>query len=220
MKLSALIFLVIFSFSCAPTRIVKPLEKDEKLIGFNFGGPLIEFGGATIPIPFTSFYGAYGISEDLSVFGGLHTTSLAYGVFQTDIGVTKGLLKPSGWKPGVSLSPAMQLFVDRWEWNTKIYPELGVNAYWEYGEKTNKFFYMGIVSWFELQSRRAHEQNQTQRIIPNFQFGHTIERTRMNYTLEAKYFAPFTSNRDIVVEYKSFGSKGAVGLMFSIARKF
>lgn len=220
MKQFAFLLLIVFLFSCAPTRIVKPLDKDQKLVGFNFGGPLIEFGGATIPIPFTSFYGAYGLTDDLSVFGGVHITSLAYGVFQTDIGVTKGLLKPEGWKPGLSVSPAAQLFVDRWEWNAKIYPELGINAYWEYGEKTNKFFYLGVVSWFELQSNRAHEQPQPQRIIPNLQLGHTFERPRMNYTLEAKYFSPFTSNRDIVVNYKSFGNTGAVGIMFSVARKF
>lgn len=207
-------------FACAPSRVVRPLEKGDKVIGFNFGGPLIDFAGLTIPIPFTSFYGAYGLQEDLSLFGGVHATSMAYGVFQVDLGVTKGITESAGWKPGFSVSPAVHLFADRWEWNAKMYPELGLNAYWEYGEKTSKLFYLGMINWFELERSRAYGQEQRQWLIPNFQAGHTFQRPRMNYTVEVKYFNPFASNRDIVVNYRSFGETGAVGIMFSVARKF
>jgi hypothetical protein len=58
--------LLLFIFgaqSCAPSRIVKPLEKGEQSLTANLGGPLIKFGSAPIPIPLTSVMYARGISN-------------------------------------------------------------------------------------------------------------------------------------------------------------
>ena len=39
-------------YSCAPSRIIKPLNKGEKAVSINAGGPLIGFAGTKIPVPF------------------------------------------------------------------------------------------------------------------------------------------------------------------------
>jgi hypothetical protein len=205
--------------SCAPTRVVKPLQKGQTNVSASLGGPLIAFKGTTIPIPLSSISAAYGIKEDLTGFAGLHTTALAFGVIQTDLGVTKNILNQKGWVPGISVSPSATLMFDTWEHHFKLYPDIDINAYWNYRQKQN-YVYAGMFNWFELASTRAFNEPQPNHWIPGFYIGHTWSRKIMEYTLEAKYLEPFTSNKNLVVEYKSFGNAGAVGLYFGITRKF
>ena len=69
---STLIILTLSVFySCAPSRFVQPLEKDEKAITASLGGPLTQIPGvATIPIPHTNITYGQGITDKITVFGG------------------------------------------------------------------------------------------------------------------------------------------------------
>ena len=61
-----LFFFIGFAFmisNCAPTRFVTPLKKGEWAGGINIGGPLINFAGATIPVPFSSLYAGFGHTD-------------------------------------------------------------------------------------------------------------------------------------------------------------
>ncbi len=53
--IAIVVFIGIIFQNCAPTRFVKPLDKNQNAISANLGGPLIHFGKAVTPIPFTSF---------------------------------------------------------------------------------------------------------------------------------------------------------------------
>ena len=172
-----------------------------------------------IPMPLTSVSAAYGLKDGLTAFAGIHTTSLAFGLFQTDIGLTQKLLEPKGYRPGLSVSPIANLMLDKWEYNFKLYPEADINAYWNYG-KHNSYCYTGMFSWFELASKKAFDQDQPHHWLPGFSLGNTFCRSKWNFTIEAKYIAPFYSNRDLVVTYGSFGHSGAVGIYFGATRKF
>ncbi|HBF89097.1 MAG TPA: hypothetical protein DDX39_10685 [Bacteroidales bacterium] len=205
--------------ACAPSRIVKPLAKGEKDVSFSLGGPLIGFAGTTIPIPFTSLCGAYGVKENLTVFGSLHVTSLAYGVFQTDLGIVREMIAQKGFIPGISIAPTANLMFDKWESTFSFYPAIDYNFYWNYKQSQN-YFYVGGTNWFELRSTRAHEETQQQHWIPAFQIGHTFKRPKMSYTIEAKYINPFVSNNNIIVDYRSFGDKGTIGIYIGISKRF
>ena len=113
--------LLALSFGCSPTRIVKPLSKGEQLVGANLGGPLIKFGGAPIPIPYTSAFYAKGINNKTTAFGSVHLTALAFGVFQTDFGICREVYYNEKWQLGASVNPAMHIAIDRWEWKTKLW---------------------------------------------------------------------------------------------------
>ena len=214
-----LLLLVIFVTGCAPTRFVKPLDKEQKVINASFGGPLIGFAGMTIPVPLTSLTGGYGLKEDLTIFGSLHTTALLFGVIQTEFGVVKSFLTPDKFKPGLTVTPVINLAIDKWKGNFKLWPQLDINAYWNYKDKDN-YFYLGSSNWFELAGKKAHEEKQTTLWIGNFHAGHTFVRGKMDYNLEFKYLAPFFSNQDVVVDYKSFGNNGAIGVYMSVTKKF
>ena len=72
---------------CNATRVVKPLDKGEKQLAAGFGGPGIIYTGAPIPVPLTSVSYAHGLDTGLTLSAGLHTTSAAFGVIQSDIAV-------------------------------------------------------------------------------------------------------------------------------------
>ncbi|MCB9234376.1 MAG: hypothetical protein H6581_22170 [Bacteroidia bacterium] len=211
---------VIYLSSCAPARFVRPLEKGQSAVSGTFGGPLIGFGGLTIPIPFTTVGYGYGLKENLTLQGHLHTTSLLFGVVQMDAGATYGALKPSGWKPGLSVTPAFNFAASTWDGKAKIWPILDLNAYWEYGKEKNHYAYLGLSNWFELAGTKAHGEKVSQHWLPNIQAGNVFSRSKWDYILEIKYLAPGVQSQNLVVEYKSFGQTGAVGINIGFVRKF
>lgn len=205
-------------FACNSTRVVRPLQAKEWNVGGSLGGPIINFAGAKIPVPFTSLYGAYGINNSLTGFAGLHTTSAMFGNAQVDFGVTKGLLTPSKWRPGVSISPIGNfLLTTQGGVAARFYPQIDLNAYWEYGQKKH-YAYIGMNNWFNLSSKKAFDVKNDHYFIPNFTIGNRFNRPKMSYSIEVKLLAPFSRNDYTVVEYNGIGNKGAIGVYFGISR--
>jgi hypothetical protein len=214
-----LLLLIILLSGCAPTRVVRTLPKGQAAVSAGIGGPLISYKSTMIPMPLTSVSGAYGITEGLSGFAGIHTTSLAFGLFQADLGVTQKLLESKGYRPGLTISPVANLMLDKWQYHFKFYPEADINVYWEYG-KRRSYCYLGMFNWFELAAKRAFGQDQPYHWLQGFSIGNTFCGSKWSFTVEGKYIAPFYSNRDLVVTYGSLGSTGAIGIYFGTTRKF
>jgi hypothetical protein len=213
---------IITTSACTSQKIVKPLEKGQQQVSANLGGPLIGFGGLTIPVPLTSVNYARGITDSLTIHGSLQTTSLIYKTIQLDAGATYGILQPKGWKPGLSVSGSLNVLTDMREGNARLYPQLDANLYWEYG--SDNFMYLGSTNWIELVGTKAHEQTQEKRILSGIQFGNTWVTPKWSFTAESKWLAPTRSSLYSVVDYKSYSlagePRGAVGIYFGIARRF
>ncbi len=214
-----IIAVVLLIQSCAPTRLVRPIEEKKWAAMANTGGPLVGYGSATIPVPLSAVGAAYGVNKKTTAFANVHTTSLLFGVIQTDLGVLRQLKSQNKWSPEICITPAANLMLDIWETNFRFYPSLDINLSWNYKQKPN-YIYTGMSNWFELNGQRTLDQKQKTRWLPAFHLGHTFCRTKWNYSLESKFIAPFSSNEKLVVDYKSFGSSGAIGIYFSVIRKF
>ncbi|MEY2923730.1 MAG: hypothetical protein RLZZ337_270 [Bacteroidota bacterium] len=219
------IYLSIITFlaaSCTSQKIVRPLQEGEQQVSANLGGPLIGFAGAVIPVPLTSINCAKGISDSLTLHGGIQTTSLLYKTLQLDAGATYGFIKPDGWKPGLSASGSLNFLTDFREGNPKIYPQIDVNAYWDYA--SNNFMYLGITNWIEFQQTMTDGQEQRKQLLSGIQFGNTFSTEKWNYTIESKWLAPTRNSTNLVVDYRSYKlggeSRGAVGIYVGFARKF
>lgn len=208
--------------ACTSQRVVKPLNQGSSQIQANLGGPLIGFAGTTIPIPLTSVGYAYGLRDSLTLHGGVQLTNLAYQNLHLDAGATYGFLRPKGWLPGFSGSLSLNYLTDFREANSRLYPQIDANMYWDYG--TSHFMYFGITNWIEVSSSRAHNEPIEQRLLSGFQFGNTFTTNKWNYTIESKWLAPTRNSNDLVVDYKTYSlggeRKGAVGLYFGISRNF
>ena len=216
-----LILFYVFFQSCVPTKMIKPLQKGEKSIGANFGGPLINFEGAPIPVPFTSITGAIGIKKDLTAIGSIHTTSALFGVAQIDLGVLKQLYISNDSTFGITASPQINLALDKWEGNFRTWQVLDINAYWHYKNGNSNFAYTGVTNWFELSAKRAHNEPQPNLWLPAFNLGHQFTKPNMDYFIETKWMAPFNNNDEMVVDYVQLtGNKGAFGIYFGLRKKF
>ena len=213
-------FALLFLFSsCTPSRLVRPLDKGQKVVSASLGGPLIGFSGTVIPVPLTSVMYAQGITNKTSVFGSVHPTSLLFGVFQTDIGICQGLYYNDSLRIGFSVNPALNLAFDKWEKQFKCWPQLDVNMYWNI--KPNKsFLYAGVENWFELAKYKAYGETQQKHWLINPQIGYSYVRKKWNYNLEIKYLVPNMANTPNVVDYKGIAGKGAIGVYINFTRKF
>lgn len=209
-------------FSCAPSRFVKPLQKGEKAITANLGGPLIGYSNTTIPIPYTAVTYGHGVTDNTTAFGSLHLTAIPYGNFETDFGVVHQLNKYDSlnkYVPGISITPVANFIYDKWQGNFKFWPQLDFNTYWDIN-KGKHFVYLGISNWFELANKKAHNQIQQNHWIYNPHAGISGQTGKWTNSLEVKLIAPNYSNKNVVVDYKTFGDKGAIGIYYTIMRKF
>lgn len=205
-------------YSCSPTRFVKPLDAKQKALNLSLGGPLLDYHSLPVPMPFlTATYG-YGIDSSLTGFGAVNITSALYGNVQLELGLTKRLLRQNKNLPAISINPVANI-IYRNKDAFRIFPQLDVNAYWDYNKGRN-FFYFGISNWFELKSEKAFNEKQQAHWLVTPLIGETFVRKKWNYTIEAKVIAPNISNKG-VVDYKTpLGDHGAIGIYFSLTRKF
>lgn len=169
-------------------------------------------------MPFlTATYG-YGFTNSLTGFGSLNVTSALYGNLQLEIGATKKLTNQHKLIPGLSVNPVVNI-IYRNKHAAKIYPQIDVNAWWDYNNGKN-FFYVGLNNWFEVSGKRAFGEKQENRWLLSPMIGQTFVRPKWNYTIEAKVIAPHISNAS-VVDYKTpFNNHGAFGIYFGVTRKF
>jgi hypothetical protein len=211
--------LFVFMVSCAPSRFVKPLEKGQQALNASLGGPLIGYGSAIIPVPMVTATYGYGLDSVLTGFGSLNLTSAFYGNFQIELGVTRQLIRQKGKWPALSVSPVAN-FIYRNKDAVKFYPQLDLNAFWEFNQKRN-FFYAGVSNWFELSNNKTLEQDQPHHWLFTPQIGQTFVRKNHDFNIEIKAVAINVTNHGSVADYKTpFGKQGAFGMYVSYTRKF
>lgn len=216
-----ILVLIIILSSCASSRFVEPLQKGEQAIGFDIGGPMIEFAGTTIPIPLTSVIYGKGIDSNITVFGSVHITSLLFSNLQSDFGATYRLYKSNiSYIPSLSASGNGNIVWDMDDSKVKFWPQLDVNAYWNFG-KNNHYLYAGVSNWWEVGNTRSQDRPQLDRWLVNPQIGFVYKSKKWFYSIETKFLAPSHNNVNAFVPYFSLlGEKGANGLYFGIGRKF
>ncbi|MFN6013680.1 MAG: hypothetical protein ACK47F_03215 [Flavobacteriales bacterium] len=214
--------------SCAPSRFIKPLNHKQHAISASLGGALMDVPGiTTIPMPNTSLGYGYGVMPEMTVYGNWYTTAAIFGDIQLDAGCSYRVWKNN--KMGVTVNPSVNFMVDVFEKNARLWPQLDANYYVDYwtrsdgnkttNQKTN-FLYAGFSNWFELQSSRAHQQEQPVRLLFNPQIGHTFQRGKWDFNLEVKFLTPYVSNKNIVIDYFSpFGNFGGMGTYFGLTYK-
>lgn len=204
---------------CAPSRVVRPLKKNEQTVSLAIGGPLIAYSNSTIPMPLATVSYARGLTSSTTAFGGLHLTSLAFGVLQLDAGACKQFYKNEKLGLGFTVNPAVNLAIDRWEKHFKLWPQLDFNFYKEI-KPGKSFFYAGASNWFELSRKRADNQLQQRHWLFNPHLGFNYTVRHWNLVLESKYLIPYAANLPNVVEYKGINGKGSVGIYLGITRRF
>lgn len=208
---------IVFLCSCASSRFVEPLEKDEVAVGINAGGPLIVFGGNSIPIPLSGIYAGYGYKENLTIYGGLHTTSLLYKTLQLEAGFRRNIVTGKGLSPSISTGVGLNAMMDFRKYNVRAYPEVNLNPYWNYGRwKT----YSGLQLWFDFHKLFQANYGYNGLFVPSFVVGQSVDLGKWDVSLEYKRIGFNIATENSVVNYITFGGIGAQGLYLSAHRSF
>jgi hypothetical protein len=129
MKKSIWVLLAAFIASCAPTKIVVPLEQGQVQVGATLGRPKINTGS----LPLLGVYAAKGVNANTTAYGSAQLSSALFGAIQLDGGVVKGIRPSQGFSPGFSYSYGGNLLVSSRDFATRIYPEAGANMFWKKG---------------------------------------------------------------------------------------
>ncbi len=205
--------------ACAPTRFVEPVPKEHINVTVALGGPLFDFANTTIPMPLSSVAAGYGLTDQTTLFAGLHTTALLFKDLQLDLGGLKEVLRQDHLAPGMSISPVANVFLAMRDGSFRVWPEVDVNAYWHYG-KSGNMIYLTSGNWFELSSTRADGEPQQDHWIANVGLGHRFEGANWEYTTELKYLALGIANTPNAVGYHGIGGNGTFGIYLAFTRKF
>jgi len=205
--------------ACAPTRFVKPLEKHQSAVGFNAGGPLIHFAGKVIPIPFSSFYYGYGLTEKGTLSVGWHATALAYENLQSDLAYTHSLSVQKSWIPAFSATAGIQTIMGLREKALRIYPSLDMNAYWEYG-RNRHMSYVNLNNWFDPHPGKIVEGTDYHFWRPSVGIGQFYRNGNWEFGLEYKFLGFTLDNTRTVVNFANDLPVGAQGVYLQVFKKF
>ncbi|MEI6019726.1 MAG: hypothetical protein WCR21_01220 [Bacteroidota bacterium] len=215
----AILLSAILLLHCAPARYVKPLKKNEQVACFTFGGPIIQFAGAAIPIPFTTIGYARGLNDKVTGYANLHSTSLLFSNLQIDLGTSIALFQKEN-KYGFSASPALQIATSLKAKNSfRIWPSTDLNFYYHPKEKAS-YWYTGLNAWFDLTSTKAHQEPQSTHIIPNMHGGYVVIKDKWQHQFQLSYFGLGMANLPNVVSYVGIAQKGSLGFHYALIRKF
>ena len=247
-RLFAFCLILLITSACAPSHLVKPLKRNEQAVSASFGGPMAQAPGLPpMPIPLTTATYGRGLTDATTVFGSWHPTSALFGVYQAEFGSIHRLWQDSTENFMVMANPVANFAFDKFEKNSKFWPQVDLNGTWTYGHTTKngkaiagatlddgspakavyehwhfyRYFYVGVSNWFELSSTGAHGREQPVQWVWSPQVGHTWQRPLWDIQVELKLLAPNRSNENIVVDYVSpTGNNGALGFYVSVTRKW
>lgn len=191
---------VFVAFSCAPTRVVAPLEEGHIQVGASLGQPRINDGS----LPMLGIYAAKGLTEDVSAYGGAQLSSMFLGAIQLDGGIVKGYVAPAGLRPGISAHYGSNLFVSARDGAFRIYPDVGANAYWQKGPH---IFNVSASTWVDPTWFLA-DFGQGQIIAPSFGAGYRLRYKWLELQAEYKLLNP---TRELEVPQASVPSTLGVG---------
>ena len=212
-----LLSLMAFAMSCSPTRFIEPLEKGEIAVGINAGGPIIGLAGSKIPIPLSSIYAGYGYKDNLTLYGGLHTTSLLFQTLQLDFGARREIFDGYGINPSISVAGALNGIVAFRDYTTRIYPQLDVNAYWKYGGWRT---YTGAQAWFDFYKGRTPTYGFSGFFVPALVIGQDYKWKKWQFGVEYKRLGFNVPTENSVVNYITFGGIGAQGIYLTCSKSF
>ncbi|HOM65761.1 MAG TPA: hypothetical protein PLI27_02620 [Ignavibacteriales bacterium] len=202
--------------SCSNSLLITPIEKDKHHIGINFGGPIVKVKKVNLPIPLSSVSHFYGIDTNLTLVNNLQIISAIFRTFHYESGLLFNIYDNYSSPIKISLMPYFSLMTNFNLPDTKIYPACNINFYHSFDKY---ILYTGTNFTFELSKTKAFNQKVENHILIAPYFGTIYQTNDFTYSLELKYLLPNISNKDIVVDYLSFGSKGAIGIYFSFGIK-
>jgi hypothetical protein len=137
--LGAVVFLAlsIVLSSCGVTQPVRVIEQGTTQAAVSLGGPLIPFGGMTVPTPYLNLGLIHGYKENLTLTGNVHATMALLKNAAFDVGAATRLARESNGWPELTAKGQLYIFSDleRLD-NVRAFPMVSINASYLLGHST------------------------------------------------------------------------------------
>ena len=144
--------------ACGTMNTARPLDKGQTAIGLSLGGPMVEFGGAFVPLPNAILEGKTGMKpingHNWDVNYGINLTALAFDQAGLHAGASYQLQNQNGNIPAISLGNRLFLYNNypspaSTEEGKGIWANDEINATfsWKIGKQ---MVYTGISQYFDL----------------------------------------------------------------------
>ncbi len=106
--LALLLLLAALGSGCATFSGARPLDPGQTELGVSVGGPVLQFGGAGIPVPNLNLQGRHGLAKpldrNLDIAYGLNLTALPFGILQGHVGVNWMLIHQNKAAPALAVT--------------------------------------------------------------------------------------------------------------------
>ena len=147
-----LVVIVGTTAACATTHVVRPLGRGNASLNASLGGPLVEVASVVTPVPILSVGGAYGLRDDVEVFGHADLTAALYGDLHVEPGLAyHPVVRQSGVVPTVTIAGSVQFLTDFSD--TRAIPQITVAAGWRVGGR--HMLYAGVDNALAFGSPRG-----------------------------------------------------------------
>lgn len=188
-------------------------------MGATFGGPILDAGFATIPLPNLLVQGRHGVANlagrPLDVDYGVNLTAAAFGIAQLHAGASWLALDQGGWVPALSITERLYLLDNHLDTSkvaeirsTHLVNQLELTASWD----TNPaLLYLGAAEYLDV---REPALLLTPFVGAEFHLGE-----HWGLQLEARHYAINTRNVQNSFNWVTWGP-GAIGANLGVTRRF
>lgn len=199
-------------FGCGTIHSARPLDKGAHQIGATLGGPMVEFGGAYIPLPNIILQGRSGLSPILDrpfdVDYGLNLTGFAFGVMGIHGGVNWQLVHQNKAIPALTVSNRLWIqnnYLDvSKEWSKRSIwaaNQIEFTLSYKFGDH---LLYFGLAEYIDF--------NQPDLLLSPFLGTDLAASKRLGIQIEIRYFAANQTPPVDTVTWLGPGT-GAIGLV-------
>lgn len=123
--------------SCGVTQPVRIIDQGTTQAAVSLGGPLIPFGGMTVPTPYLNLGLIHGYKDNLTLTGNVHATTALLKNAAFDLGAATRLARESNGWPELTAKGQFYFFSDleRLD-NVRVFPMVSINASYLVGTST------------------------------------------------------------------------------------
>jgi hypothetical protein len=192
--------------ACGVTQPVRVVDRGVTQAAVSLGGPLIPFGGMTVPTPYLNLGLIHGYKENLTLTGNIHATMAVFKNAAFDVGATTRLMRETGGWPEVTAKGQIFVFSDLERFDAmRIFPMVSANASYLLG--TSTLLYAGADQLVQF--------NKPQYFIAPFAGTQLSLSDRSALQVELKWMAAnVNSAHGIFRGTGSIGSHGDIGIFF------
>jgi len=198
---------------CGTAVSMWPLRRGQAVAAFEAGGPVVNLGGAQLPVPYPVARFRYGITNRLSVDLGGHLLMPAFGVAAMDAGASYHFLDQNGWWPCLGLGAgAIGLVEFDGGGSTAFLPQLELTA--SYLRPNHSLSYFGVHTLYQVRPRFF--MTYSPYVGHNFSVGRGL-----SVSFEMKWYAGSERTKPRAIDYSlPIANHGGLGIVAGVYYHF